>query len=105
MFEFLDTIFAFIKQLLTIFSILIAIFIIYMYLNQNNLIYSPEISGIRYPEQNPLPYQNPNQFKLNYKPVIITTKDNVKLAGWLVYKQEFVQMPTLVYFQENAGSK
>lgn len=105
MFEFLATIFAFFKQLLTIFSVLILLFFIYMYLNQNNLIYCPEISGIRYPEQNPLPYQNPNQKKLRYKPVTITTKDNFKLAGWLVYKEEFKQMSTLIYFQENAGSK
>ena len=69
------------------------------------MIFPTSINGMQYPEQNPDPYKSPLQLGLKYKEVRTKTKDNIKLAGWLVYKEENLKLPTLLYFHENAGSK
>ena len=100
----LNTIITFLKQSGIILLILFIIFILMMYLNQDHIIYVTEVNGLKYPSDNPFPYQNPSQFNLNYKEVIITTKDKIKLYGWLIYKEEKPHK-TMIYFHENAGSK
>jgi fermentation-respiration switch protein FrsA (DUF1100 family) len=47
---------------------------------------------------------NPSQLNLMYKELKVKTKDNLTLFGWLVYKKEKVQLPTILYFHENAGN-
>ena len=100
----LDSLFTFCKQGFIIIFILFLIFAIYMYFNQNNIIYVPEINGFVLPEDNPVPYQNPSQLKIPYKEVEIITKDKLRLYGWLTH-QESTPCRTMIYFHENAGSK
>jgi hypothetical protein len=100
----LTIIFQFLKQSAVVLLLLFVVFALMMYLNQENIIYVPEVNGLKYPSNNPIPYQNPGQLNLNYKEVIIITKDKIKLFGWLIIKDEKPNK-TLIYFHENAGSK
>lgn len=100
----LELIFAFLKQSGVIILILFIVFALYMYLNQNNIIYVTETYGIKTPSSNPHPYQNPNQLEMEYKNVYIKTNDNLQLHGWLVYKKNKSPNKTLIYFHENAGN-
>ena len=90
----LDSLFTFFKQGFIIIFILFLIFALYMYFNQDSIIYVPEINGMVLPEDNPVPY----------KEVEIITKDKLRLYGWLTH-QENGPSKTMIYFHENAGSK
>lgn len=79
-------------------------FIVYMYINQNRIIYPTELNGMKVPNDNPYPYRSPDDMGLDYKNVIITTKDKLNLHGWLVFSDSNFKK-TLIYFHENAGSK
>ena len=100
----LDFLFTFFKQGFIIIFILFLIFALYMYFNQDSIIYVPEINGMVLPEDNPVPYQNPSQLNIPYKEVEIITKDKLRLYGWLTH-QENGPSKTMIYFHENAGSK
>ena len=39
-----------------------------------------------------------------YEDVYIQTKDNLKLFGWFIKQAIPYDVPTLIYFQENAGN-
>ena len=56
------------------------------------------LNGIKFPEENPKPYQNPSQLNLLFKELKVKTKDNLTLLGWLVYKKEKTQLPTILHF-------
>ena len=101
----LASIFSFLRQIFWIILILVIFLTLYMYLNQENMIFPTSINGMKYPEDNPYPYKSPIQLGLNYKEVKTKTSDNIKLVGWLVYKEENIKKRTLLYFHENAGSK
>ena len=101
---FTENFFQFLKQSFIIFFILVFIFSLYLYFNQNSIIYVPILNGIKFPEENPKPYQNPSQLNLLFKELKVKTKDNLTLFGWLVYKKEKTQLPTILYFHENAGN-
>lgn len=76
-----------------------------LYFYQNKMIYLPCPMGFPglFPEDNPTGYQNPLERNLPYENVYITTKDNLKLHGWLVKRNES-DAPTVVIFQANAGN-
>ena len=101
----LTSIFNFISQMFWIGLILVVIFTVYMYFNQENMIFPTSINGMKYPEDNPDPYKSPLQLGLKYKEVRTKTSDNITLVGWLVYLEENVKNKTMLYFHENAGSK
>lgn len=101
----LSSIFTFLRQIFWLILILFIFFTVYMYLNQENMIFPTSINGMKYPEDNPDPYKSPLQLGLKYKEVKTKTSDDVKLVGWLVYIEDIIKMPTLLYFHENAGSK
>ena len=101
----LTSIFNFINQMFWIGLILVLIFTVYMYFNQENMIFPTSLNGMKYPEDNPDPYKSPIQLGLKYKEVKTKTFDNLNLVGWLVYGVENVKNKTLLYFHENAGSK
>ena len=101
----LTSIFNFISQMLWIGLILVIIFTVYMYFNQENMIFPTSINGMKYPEDNPDPYKSPLQLGLKYKEVRTKTSDNITLVGWLVYLEENIKHKTMLYFHENAGSK
>ena len=73
----LTIIFQFLKQSAVVLLLLFVVFALMMYFNQENIIYVPEVNGLKYPSNNPFPYQNPGQLNLNYKEVIIITKDKL----------------------------
>ena len=100
----LSSIFTFLRQIFWLLIILVVFFTVYLYFNQENMIFATSINGMKYPEDNPDPYKSPIQLGLKYKEVKTKTKDNIKLVGWLVYKEENNKKPTLLYFHENAGS-
>ena len=101
----LSSIFSFFRSAFWLIIVLFIIFIVMMYMNQDNLIFPTAVNGLRYPEDNPDPWKTPLQLGLNYKEISTRTKDNIRLVGWLVYQQENVKRRTLLYFHENAGSK
>jgi hypothetical protein len=85
--------------------VLVIVFSLYLYFNQENMIFPTSINGMKYPEDNPDPYKSPIQLGLRYKDIRAITSDGIKLAGWLVYREEKKKQRTLLYFHENAGSK
>ena len=101
----LSSIWNFIHQIFWIALVLFIIFTVYLYFNQENLLFPTTINGMKYPEDNPDPYKSPLQLGLKYKEIKTKTKDNLILYGWLVYLEENNKNRTLLYFHENAGSK
>ena len=105
----LEQLFGLVKNVFTIGGIMFVFFVIYLYFNQDGMIYLPEVQGMcdKNIQNNPSMYKSPLEYNLKFKEVNITTKDGIKLYGWLVYLNEnrLKNAPTVVYFQENAGSK
>ena len=101
----LYSIFNFFRSSLWIMLIMFILFAFMMYLKQDSLIFPTEVNGLKYPEDNPYPFNSPSHFGLKYKEIKTKTKDNINLVGWLVYQEEDKKFPTLLYFHENAGSK
>ena len=101
----LNSIFNFFRSSIWFIAIIFIIFALMMYFNQDNLIFPTAVNGLKYPEDNPDPWKSPLQLGLKYKEIKTKTKDNIKLVGWLVYKEENTKKRTLLYFHENAGSK
>ena len=101
----LSSVFNFFRSVIWFVVIIFIIFALMMYFNQDNLIFPTAVNGLKYPEDNPDPWKSPLQLHLKYKDIQARTKDNIKLAGWLVYKEENAKKRTLLYFHENAGSK
>lgn len=56
-------------------------------------------------KSNPIGFQSPQDGKMLYEEVKITTKDKLKLYGWFIHQQNPKNHPTFIYFHENAGSK
>ena len=100
-----SSIFDFFRQAFWIIFVLALMLTLYLYFNQENMIFPTSINGMKYPHDNPDPYKNPLQLGLKYKEVKTKTKDNINLVGWLVYGEEYTKNKTLLYFHENAGSK
>lgn len=71
-------------------------------MDQDELVYIP----IKDLKQNPECYQSPADLDLNYEPLEIITKDNVKLSGWFAYvnKKTARDRPTLIFFHGNSGN-
>jgi hypothetical protein len=103
--ELLDSIINFFRSSFWLIFVIFIIFAVMMYMNQDNLIFPTTINGLKIPEDNPDPWKSPSQLGLKYKEISTKTKDNIKLVGWLVYKEEDTKNKTLLYFHENAGSK
>ena len=101
----LTSIFNFLSQMFWMGLVLVIVFSLYLYFNQENMIFPTSINGMKYPEDNPDPYKSPIQLGLRYKDIRAITSDGIKLAGWLVYREENEKQRTLLYFHENAGSK
>ena len=101
----LSSIFAFFRQMFWVILVFVIMITLYMYFNQENMIFPTSINGMKYPYNNPDPYKSPLQLGLKYKEVKTKTFDNLNLVGWLVYGVENVKNKTLLYFHENAGSK
>jgi len=79
-------------------------------MNQNKMIYVPEVEGMCTNEikDNPRGLRSPSDINLPYKEVRIKTKDNVRLYGWFLHadisKSGNKSYPTIIYFHENAGN-
>lgn len=74
---------------------------------QEKLVFYPALNGLRLPEMNPRPYQNPSQMGINYEDVYIETEDKVKLHCWLMksaFGKGWESQPTVIFFQGNAGN-
>ncbi|GLI68716.1 hypothetical protein VaNZ11_013197, partial [Volvox africanus] len=74
-----------------------------LYFFQENLLYIPRLPGV------PAGFwKYPNDFKLEYEDVYLTTDDGVKLHAWLLWrsgwtKEVLKSRPVVLFFQENAG--
>lgn len=55
--------------------------------------------------KNPIGYRSPIDVNLDFEEIYITTKDQIVIFGWLVYKKSLKNKTTILYFHENAGSK
>mgnify|MGYP001204150254 FL=1 len=69
-----------------------ALVLIYIYINQRNLLYHPE-------ENN---YLDDN-IEFNYEEIQIQTEKDIKLKSWLI-KKDFKKYKTLIFFHGNAGN-
>ena len=79
---------------------------VYMYYNQNNMLYMPEAPhpAYKYPENNPPKLRNPGEEGIPYESIIVTTSDNVKLHGWMMLHPSSISKPTILFFHANAGN-
>ena len=79
----------------------------YLYYNQDNMIYVPDIigNGSKNLNENPAFYKTPSEHDLLFKDLNIKS-DNLNLFGWLVYENEVLikNRITIVFFHENAGN-
>lgn len=105
----IEQLFSTIKQIVVIGLTLFIFMLIYLYFNQNNMIYLPVVEGMcdKNIQNNPSGYKSPLEYNLRFREYTIITSDKIELFGWLVYLNEnrLKNAPTVVYFQENAGSK
>jgi fermentation-respiration switch protein FrsA (DUF1100 family) len=83
--------------------ILLLVILVALYFFQNKMIYMPD-QPYRYPNMNPQGYRDPSELSLDYEEVKINTSDNIKLHGWFVKHANYKQVPTVIYFHENAGN-
>jgi len=56
------------------------------------------------PKDNPEGYRTPEDVGLKYHNIVITTRDDVLIRGWICLNEQSKTVPTIVYFHENAGS-
>lgn len=103
------------KPFIIMVLVLFCVLIIYLYLNQNKMIYVPEVEGLCTNEikNNSIGMRSPSDISLPYKDVWIKTRDNLRLYGWFIYHKESSYSnlnegvrtsPTIIYFHENAGN-
>lgn len=57
------------------------------------------------PSDNPRRYRSPGERDLDYEDVALVAKDGIKLKGWLILHPAAKDVPTVVFFHENAGSR
>ncbi|KAL4508029.1 hypothetical protein ABPG72_021402 [Tetrahymena utriculariae] len=83
--------------------LVVVAFLLYKF--QNKILYIPVIQGLpKSQDQNQLGMQNPSQIGLDYEDINILTDDNVKLHGWIAKRPNPKNVPTVIYFHENAGN-
>ncbi|CAD8082735.1 unnamed protein product [Paramecium sonneborni] len=76
-----------------------------LYWQQNSLIYLPAFQGLpQSPSQNMNGLRNPSDRNLQYQDVEIVTLDKQQLKGWLIKQQNSHNVPTIIFFHENAGN-
>lgn len=83
--------------------IILVMILVALFFFQNKMIYLPD-HPYKLPSMNPRGYRLPSEMDLQFEDVYIDTKDGVKLHGWLIKHQNHKQVPTVVYFHENAGN-
>lgn len=90
-------------QVIAIFGIII---IVMLYLKQNSILYAPDAAGMmnKAVKSNPINYRSPKERGMNFENVWINTKDKQRLHGWLIFHKNSTQLPTLIYFNGNAGN-
>uniref|UniRef100_A0A6T7NFG8 Serine aminopeptidase S33 domain-containing protein n=1 Tax=Hanusia phi TaxID=3032 RepID=A0A6T7NFG8_9CRYP len=78
---------------------------LFLYRNQNSLLYHPEVPGVpKDPRENPERYRNPGEWNMPYEDMIIKAEDHTELHCWLIKQPDSFSAPTIVFFQENAGN-
>jgi len=55
-------------------------------------------------KDNPPGFRHPSEHNLQHKEIKIKTKDNLTLYGWFIFKERNPNLPTFIYFHENAGN-
>ena len=73
-------------------AIIYILIIIYVFINQRNLLYHPTEN--KYLD---------DQVEFEYEEVMIKTHENIELKSWLI-KKDFDKYKTLVFFHGNAGN-
>jgi len=68
-----------------------------VYFYQDNLLYMPHIG-------NEQPMDTPNNHRMQYEDIWMTTSDNITINAWLVKQTDYKKAPTLIYFHGNAGN-
>lgn len=96
------------KNVFYISACLFLLFAVFLYYNQNKMIYMPEVINMCTNDikANPHMFRSPEESNMSYSELRIKTKDNVTLFGWFIFQKEnSLKRPTFIYFHENAGSK
>mmetsp|Transcript_6304 Transcript_6304/g.9274 ORF Transcript_6304/g.9274 Transcript_6304/m.9274 type:complete len:483 (+) Transcript_6304:27-1475(+) len=81
--------------------------LIYLYFNQGNMIYLPELEGIpRQNSCNPRGYRTPAEYNLLYEEHNIMTQDGISIHAWLLLQPHSKEekVPTIIFFHGNAGN-
>ena len=68
------------------------LFLIYIYINQRNLLYHPAENNY-----------SQDKIEFNHKEIWIKTEKNIKLKSWLI-KKDLKRYKTLIFFHGNAGN-
>mmetsp|Transcript_61624 Transcript_61624/g.182087 ORF Transcript_61624/g.182087 Transcript_61624/m.182087 type:complete len:454 (-) Transcript_61624:17-1378(-) len=78
-----------------------------LYLNQEKLLYIPEIDGIpRNNCDNPPGYRSPAEYALPFEKNMIKAEDGVSIHSWLLLHPQSKEreLPTIIFFHGNAGN-
>lgn len=98
-------VFSFISKCSLVLLIFVVALALLLYKFQNSILYLPQVQGLpRSQDQNRFGMQNPSQIHLAYEDIFISTKDNVSLHGWIAKRPNAMDVPTVIYFHENAGN-
>ena len=98
----------FFKNSFYLIAFLFLLLSLFLYFNQNKMIYMPEVINMCTKDisANPASLKSPQESSMLFEELKIKTKDNLQLYGWFIYQKEnALKKPTFVYFHENAGSK
>ena len=80
------------------------IFLLTLWWNQEGMLYIPD-NPIKYQEQNPCKYKDPERRGMAYDEIWIETEDKQKLQGWFIkQKSEPEKQRTIIFLHENAGN-
>ncbi|CAK63677.1 unnamed protein product (macronuclear) [Paramecium tetraurelia] len=103
--EFIQSLLSLIGNIVIVALMLTIGLLVLLYFQQNSLIYLPSFQGFpQSPSQNMNGLRNPSERNLQYEDVEIGTLDRQKLKGWLIKQNDSSNVPTVIFFHENAGN-
>lgn len=103
---FLGQIFPFLGESLKVITGITILVLGILYMQQDKLLYIPEIEGItRNNFENPPGYRNPGEYNIPFETNMIETKDGVAVHSWLLLHPNAKEkkLPTIIFFHGNAG--
>ncbi|EGR34719.1 phospholipase carboxylesterase domain protein [Ichthyophthirius multifiliis] len=69
------------------------------------MLYLPVVQGMpKSQDLNPIGFRTPFDVGIKFENITIYTSDNIKLHGWICKLENSQNVPTVIYFHENAGN-